>query len=171
MAWRRSGMLIWAASQLVEARDKGLLPTMLAAVQRPDGEIVAVQSTLLTTAGKKATVAVPRITTGALGFGAVRLARCDDVLGLAEGIETALSAMQLTGIPCWASLGGTRMQRLAIPDRVRELHIFGDNDEPGRTAGERAANAHSSRRIVLRFPPEGANDWNEYLVRRARSAA
>jgi putative DNA primase/helicase len=148
-----------------------LLPIMLAAVQRPDSEIVAVHSTLLTTAGKKAAVAVPRVTTGALGFGAVRLARCDDVLGLAEGIETALSALQLTGIPCWASPGGSRMQRVAIPDRVRELHIFADNDAPGRAAAERAANAHSSRRVVLRLAPEGAKDWNDYLVGRARSAA
>jgi hypothetical protein len=38
----------------------------------------------------------PRIAIGALGAGAVRFGQSEDVLGLAEGIETALSAQQLT---------------------------------------------------------------------------
>ena len=51
------------------------------------------------------------------------------MLGITEGAEDALSAMQLTNVPCWASLGAGRMHRVAIPEHVRELHIFGDNDE------------------------------------------
>ena len=36
--------------------------------------------------------------------------------------------MQLTGIPVWACLGAQRMARVAIPDCVKELHVFADND-------------------------------------------
>jgi putative DNA primase/helicase len=147
------------------------LPTMIAVVQRPDGKIVAVQSTLLTPEGKKALVPVPRATTGAMGFGAVRLGAAGDVLGLAEGLETALSAMQLTGIPTWACLGAGRMHCVAIPDSVRELTIFADNDEPGRAAAQRTARENRRRRVVLHFPPDCVKDWNDLLISLARAAA
>jgi putative DNA primase/helicase len=150
--------------------DRYRLPTMVAAVTTPGNTIIAVQTLLLTTAGRKASVSLPRITTGALGAGAVWLAKTTEVLGLAEGIETALLAMQLSGVPCWASLGGGRMARVAIPDSVRELHIFGDNDGPGRAAAYRVAAAHNGRHVVLRFPKD-AKDWNDVLIARGRTAA
>jgi putative DNA primase/helicase len=151
--------------------DRYDMPAMVAAVQRPDGKIVAAQTTLLTTAGKKATVSIPRITTGALGAGAVRLAKAGDVLGIAEGIETALSAMQLSGVPTWACLGAGRMHRVVVPDGVRELHVFGDNDDAGRAAVERTAHANQHRRCVLRYPARQFKDWNEWLVQRGGVAA
>jgi putative DNA primase/helicase len=151
--------------------DRYELPAMVAVVQRPDGKIVAAQTTLLTAAGKKAPVATPRISTGALGAGAVRLAKATEVLGIAEGVETALSAMQLTGVPAWACLGAARMHRVEFPADVRELHIFADNDEPGRAAAERTAHANRHRRVVVHFAPDGANDWNDVLLAGARAAA
>jgi putative DNA primase/helicase len=138
---------------------------MVAAVQAPDRRTIAVQVTRLDPSGeRKAQVLVPRRTYGALGNGAVRLAAAGDVLGLAEGVESALSAMQLSGVPTWACLGAGRMHRVAVPDSVRELHIFTDNDEPGRDASERTAHAHlHHRRVVLRRPPDHLNDWNDFL--------
>ena len=80
-------------------------PALVAAVQRPkDRTIVAVQTTALRPDGeRKAPIAVPRITTGALGSGAVRLDPAGEILGLAEGVETGLSAMQISGVPCGAA--------------------------------------------------------------------
>jgi len=142
----------------------GTEPAMVAAVQPPDRRIIAVQVTRLDPTGeRKAQVPLPRLTVGALGDGAVRLAAAGDVLGLAEGIETALSAMQLAGIPAWACLGASRMHRVAVPDSVRELHILIDNDDPGREAAERTAHAHRHRRVVLRRPPDEFGDWNDFL--------
>jgi putative DNA primase/helicase len=142
--------------------DRHLSPAMIAAVQAPAGKIAAIQTTLLTRGGCKAAVAIPRNAIGILGAGAVRFAKPMNVLGLAEGIETALSAQQLCGVPTWACLGAGRMHRVAIPDHVRELHLFGDNDDPGRAAVKRAAYQHRDRRVVLRFPPENYKDWNDY---------
>ena len=152
--------------------DRFQLPSMVAAVQAPDRSTIAVQTTLLDPRGdRKAQVRMPRKTTGALGWGAVRLGPADGVLGIAEGVETALAAQQLVGVSVWACLGACRMPRVWVPDHVRELHIFGDNDDPGRAAAEQTAYAHRHRKVVLRFPPEGCKDWNDMLIRQARSAA
>jgi len=144
---------------------------MVAAVQAPDRRTIAVQVTRLDPSGeRKAQLPIPRRTYGALGNGAVRLAAAGDVLGLAEGVESALSAMQLSGVPTWACLGASRMHRVAVPESVRELHLFLDNDGPGRDAGERTAQAHQHhRRVVLRRPPDHLNDWNDFL--RAKGTA
>ena len=136
-------------------------------MQRPDGKVVAVQTTQLSAAGTKAAVTPCRITTGALGAAAARFAKATDMLGLAEGTETALAAMQLTGLPCWASLGAGRMHRICVPSTVRELHVFADADEPGRVAAERTADAHTKagRRVVFRFPPQGSKDFADLLAK------
>jgi hypothetical protein len=62
----------------------------------------------------------------------------------------------------WAGAG--RMQRVTIPDRVRELHIFANHDEPGRAAAERTASANSHRRCMLHYPPNSCKDWNDAIV-------
>jgi putative DNA primase/helicase len=147
------------------------MPMMVAAAQRADGKVVAVQITLLSPAANKAPVATPRVTIGALGLGAVRLGKAGDVLGLAEGVETALAAMQMTGVPTWACLGAGRMHRVVIPDHVWELHLFGDNDDPGRAALERVARAQRHRRVILRLPPESCKDYNDFLMVRAGKVA
>jgi hypothetical protein len=64
----------------------------------------------------------------------------------------------------WACLGSFRMCRVWIPDVVQELHLFGDNDDPGRDAVERAAHAHRHRRVVIHFPPDQCPDWNDALI-------
>jgi phage/plasmid primase-like uncharacterized protein len=87
------------------------------------------------------------------------LAKAGELLGLAEGVESALSAMQLHGVPCWASLGAARLALVAIPDHVRELVVFADNDRPGRDAAERVAR---NRRAVVKYPLNGT-DWNDHL--------
>ena len=149
----------------------GPLPKMVAAVQRSDGVIVAVQTTLLTADARKASGQVlPRFTTGPLGDGAVRFGKVTDVMGLAEGVETALSGMEITGIPVWACLGAGRMRRVAVPERVRELHIFRRHDVAGRSAAERMLAAHGHcRRVVQYYPPPQDADWNAALCRERSS--
>jgi putative DNA primase/helicase len=137
---------------------------MIAAVQAPDGKIIAIQQTRLTREGAKASDQ-PRMTLGSLGAGAVRLGPAGKVLGIAEGVETALSAMQLTDVTVWASLGSARLHRVELPAEVKEVHIFVDNDEPGRLAARRAADVHTSvgRKVYLRSPPDHCGDYNDFL--------
>jgi putative DNA primase/helicase len=153
--------------------DKYPLPAIVAAVQAPNRHVIAVQRTLIAPRGdRKAQVRLPRMTIGALGWGAVRLAAATNVLGLSEGCEKGLAAMQLFNIPCWSSLGATRMHRVWVPDLVRELHIFLDNDDAGRAAAERTAHAHRHRRVLLHFPPGQFKDWDDMTrAQSERSAA
>jgi putative DNA primase/helicase len=135
---------------------------IVAAIQAPDGNVIAIQRTRLTSRGEK----IERLTSvGGLGAGCVRLGPASRVLGIAEGVETALSAMQMTGITTWASLGAARLDKIWLPPTVEEVHIFGDDDDAGRKASDRAALVHVNERrtVVPRFPPPGLKDYNDLL--------
>jgi putative DNA primase/helicase len=136
-------------------------PALVAAAQAPDGKIIAIQQTRLTPGGEK----ISRLTTGHLGAGAVRLGPASETIGLAEGVETALSAMQMAGVVTWASLGAHRLHKVLLPECVKAVHVFVDNDEPGRTAARRAAEVHTAmgRNVHLRSPPDHCGDWNDFL--------
>ena len=140
------------------------LPALVAALQASDRRIIAVQVTLLDPRGdRKAQVKFPRKTFGAMHDGAVRLGPVGEVLGLAEGVETGLSAMQIYGIPTWCSLGACRLHNVVIPDSVRELHVFADRDEAGERAVERTLEAHRGRRVVVHSPTQPHRDFNDAL--------
>ena len=161
--------------------DVRFLPSMLAAV-RTDEAIVAVHRTFLDTrsgpATEKGTTAGsvrlagfdrPKRALGRLGTGAVRLATpSDGRLGLAEGIESALSAQQIFGIACWATLGNERFGLVTIPQSVRELTLFIDADAGGELAEQRgrAAYAREGRIIVTQRPAIQGQDWNDVLAER-----
>jgi putative DNA primase/helicase len=126
----------------------------IAAVQRRDGVLIAVQTKGANQKGR---------TFGWLSDGAVHLTPCGEELGLAEGIETALSATQIHGIPCWAVLGALRLDKIGIPGKVKRIHLFPDNDQPGREAVDRAIDQYSNRvKIKIHWPPQG-KDWNDVL--------
>ena len=149
------------------------LPAMVAAV-RNDAGVLALHRTFLDPEKQGlARFDQPKRALGSLGRGAVRLAfPRGGRLGLAEGIETALSAMQLFGIPCWATLGNERFGLVTIPESVRELHLFVDTDAGGLLAEERAREAYlrEGRRIVTRRPERTEEDWNDVLIHRVRRA-
>ena len=145
------------------------LPAMLAAVTTDVG-VIAVHRTFLDPgSGRLAGFERPKRALGSLGCGAVRLAPpAAGRLGLSEGIESALSAMQLFGIPCWATLGNERFGLVAIPESVRELHLFIDNDAGGELAERRALKAYSApgRVIQPRASASAGFDWNDELKAR-----
>jgi putative DNA primase/helicase len=140
-------------------------PAIVAAVQGPERRVIAVQLTFLDPQGwRKAALAVPRKTIGKLGRGAVRLGPSCENMGVAEGIETALSAAQLFDMPVWACLGATRMASIWLPSETRSVRIFADRDGPGRDAALKAANAfRTTRDVSVKFPSAGTKDWNDAL--------
>jgi len=141
-------------------------PAMVAGVQSSNGEVIAVHRTYLQSDGHgKALVSNPKMALGSLAYGAVRLAPPERALGLAEGIETGLSAQQLFEIPVWAVLSCGRFATLAIPAEVIEVQIFADNGDAGRAAARKAAEHWTARgkRVVIRRPPDPFSDWNDAL--------
>jgi len=147
-----------------------VLPCMVAAVHAPGGGLVAVHRTFLNPQQPmKAKVSRPKKGIGRYHRGAVRLGESSSIVGLAEGIEDALSATQLTGLTCWAAVGGGRLANVVLPAEVKEVHLFADDDDTGRRCAERASDVYTAqgRRVILHYPPEGLKDWNDVLQRAA----
>jgi putative DNA primase/helicase len=141
------------------------LPALLAEITNADDKITAVRLIYLRPDGcGKALVTEPEITLGRMCKGSCRLARADCELGLAEGLETALSAQILFSIPVWAACG-SRMETIAVPDEVKKLTIFAHNSPAGRRAADRAAKAHRStgREIVVINPRQPFEDFNDVV--------
>ena len=142
-------------------------PAMIAMVTAPDGAPSSLHRTYLTADGRKASVDEPRrMMPGTIAKGsAVRLAPPMDVLGIAEGIETALSASALFAVPCWAAVNAGMLAAWQPPPEVKRILIFGDND-PGY-AGQAAAYALARRlgsdkyAVEVHVPADPGADWND----------
>lgn len=158
---------------------KARAPAMLARVSDLNGRPATIHRTYLTINGFKAPLAEPRaLMPGKLpndGAGcAVRLAEHRDELGIAEGIETAIAASLLHGVPCWAALNAQLLARWEPPAGVRRVIVFGDNDLS--FTGHAAAYALAHRLVVkrkleaeVRIPDRVADDWDD--VRKREMAA
>src|SRR5690606_2672603 len=142
------------------------LRAMIAAVSLDEGPIAIHRTFLAQDVGTKAGFDKPKRALGSLGGAAVRLfAPIAGKLGLAEGIESAMSAYALTGTPVWAALGNERFGFVCVPDSVTALHLFVDHDAGGELAAARglAAYAREGRTIHVRRPSTCGTDWNDEL--------
>lgn len=152
------------------APETRFLPALLVAV-RDAAQLVAVQRIFLDPrTGAKAAMEKPKRTLGLLGSGAARLGHAPTrKLGLAEGIEDARSATELTGIPAWATLGNVRFGIVDVPESVTDLVLFVQNDAGGDLATDAGTKAHArpGRTITIERPPRRGDDWNILLRRRA----
>lgn len=126
----------------------------------------------------KAPVSPNKMCKGPQGGGAVRLRMPSDRLGLAEGIETALSASQMYAMPVWATLSANRLGKIEIPKTVRILHIFGDSGAVGKREAFAAADEYERRglHVEIVFPAahfKNADnaDFNSVLTEGARRSA
>lgn len=132
-----------------DRRDDRRFPGLLAMVRDAEGKPANIHRTYLTTDGRKAPVEPPRrMMPGPVPKGAaVRLASPGPVLGVAEGIETAISAGIIHGIPTWSVLGTAGLLSWVPPDGVEVVKVFGDNDKG--YAGQAAAYALGQRLSAL----------------------
>lgn len=106
-------------------------PAMIAAVQGADGKLCAVHRTFLAVDGSgKADVPSPKKVLGVLTAGsAIRFSPPQETLGIAEGIETAMSASAMFSLPVWASVTANGLRNWAPPHGCKEVAIFADADE------------------------------------------
>ncbi len=142
---------------------------MLAAVRDARGALIAIHRTFLDpVAPQKAGFDNPKRLLGLPEQGAVQLGQSRSVLGLAEGIETALAASMIHAIPVWAVLGNERFGMVSIPAQVTELVILADNDAGGQRAAQLALDGQQRGGLALRvvWPPGAFNDWADVLAAR-----
>jgi putative DNA primase/helicase len=159
--------------------DHTLHPGMIAVFSDAAGKPTTIHRTYLTGIGTKAALAPNRMfMAGTVPVGgAIRLSVPEENLscmGIAEGIETALSARALrSGLPVWAAGNDQLLRQWKPPVEAIEITIFADNDKS--YAGQSAAYALAARlvnesvrdniqrRIIVDVPPQVGTDWNDIL--------
>lgn len=100
---------------------------------------------------------------------AIRMFPVSSTLGIAEGIETALSCKQIYGVNTWAAMNAGFMEKFVAPKGVKHLIVFADND--WSATGEAAAYACANKNLLsnndiekvsVRYPDLG--DFNDLLT-------
>ena len=142
-------------------------PAMISLMTSPEaGEPRGVHVTYLAPDGAgKAGGPVPKVMMGPAGV--IRLSRDDQIgngLGLAEGIETALSVMQRFGWrPVWCATSAGAIARFPVLAGIQTLTIFADQDQAGISAAQAcAANwIKAGRGARVCFPAAG--DFNDFV--------
>ena len=116
--------------------------------------------------------AIDKASLGPTAGGSVRLGPAQAEIGVAEGAETALAAMQLYDMTVWATLGASNMANVVLPDEVLKVTIFGDNGDAGRAAAKVAAETFSQqgREVRVAFPEDDVGDFNDLLQQRRAAA-
>ena len=144
--------------------DSAAWPAMVAGVSNLEDEVIAIQRTFLARDGSgKALIDGPKRSLAPLAEGAVHLGEPTITLGIAEGVETGLSAMERFLVPVWCALG-SNLARIALPDTVRNVVIFADRGAAGEEAAEKARVSFRlrGRKVAVCFPSIG-KDFNDEL--------
>jgi putative DNA primase/helicase len=142
---------------------------MVAKIVSPDAKQWSLHYTYLDDCGRKADL--PKAKLNAVGpihkGGAVRLAYSAETMGVAEGIETALSASLLYEVPVWSALSAGGLVAFEPPETCRCLIVFGDSDDSYTGQASAYALAHRLRlkglHVDVKLPPEVGNDFNDML--------
>ncbi len=145
-------------------------PGMIATFSDKDGKPFTLHRTYLTKDGRKADLDPNRkLMPGRVAKGgAVRLAPFSDKLGIAEGIETAMSASIIHDVPVWAALNEVLLRAWEPPKEVKYVVVFGDNDENfvgQASAYDLAKRLATTKKISVevRLPKLVGHDWNDAL--------
>ena len=99
---------------------------------------------------------------------AIKLYESATALGIAEGIETALSAKRLYEVNTWSVMNTSFMKRFIAPSGVEHLYIFADNDKHGaglaaafQCANKNILTKNDVKRVTVRWCEAG--DFNDQL--------
>jgi hypothetical protein len=151
----------------------GDFPTLIGLITDLQGKLTGLHRSYLTGDGKKANVPAPKKIIGQVNGGGVYFSQPQDIVCVAEGIETALAIYQATHIPTVAAVSATGMASIELASTIKTVHICADKD--ASQAGEAAALKLASRlhfqkrKVFLHLPsmpiPEGGKsiDWLDIL--------
>lgn len=155
--------------QVYHSETKQNLPAMVAKVTGYDNKPVAIHRTFLTPEGTKSPVNPNKKLMASMPDGsAIRLNPYTTTLGIAEGIETALTCTVCFGVPTWAAVNAAMMVKWLPPDPIETVWIFGDNDHSftGQLSAFKLAYRLSRDfpnryKIKVAIPPASGADWND----------
>jgi putative DNA primase/helicase len=136
-----------------------LMPAILSKFLSPDKSSWILHRTYLAEPGRKADIEDPKMFMQGIvpKGGAVRLGPASETMGVAEGIETAKYASQVSGIPVWATCNSGSMIKWEPPKEARHIIIFGDLDP---TFTGQAAAYTLAYRLKMEFKKKRAEDYS-----------
>ena len=109
----------------------------------------------------------PKMMLGRAAGAAIHLRNASTYLGLAEGIETALSAQKIFKVPVWAALSASGISSFPVVHGISRLFVFADNDAAGLSAARKCKRRYKEAGIEaeIRYPSKVDSDWNDYLLK------
>lgn len=145
-------------------------------MQGPDGHAVTLHRTYLKEGLRALGSQSKKLLSAGINGAAVRLDEATDELALTEGIETALAVRLQTGKPTWAAINCGNLERIWIPEQVRRVCIYADNDADAEFAGQasayilaqrlvREAKAGIHRTVEVFVPRQAGTDWADIVAR------
>lgn len=162
-----------------DGKSVGTFPAMVARISDKDNRSESYHITHLTSDGRKAPVpAVKKVMTpiNSISGCAIRLSGPEKHIGLCEGIENALAATEMEGIPCWAAVSAGGLEAFEPYAGLEKVTIYADNDftytghKAAYTLAHRLTVKHSiDVEVVLRGQP--GDDYLDYFLSVRRSAA
>jgi putative DNA primase/helicase len=107
-----------------------------------------------------------RLMMGTAKGAAIKLQPFAKIMGIAEGIETALSASQLFKVPTWAVMSAGGIGQFPLVPGLEHLTIFADHDAAGLAAARKCAARYGAAGISgeTRYPDRPGADWNCQLM-------
>ena len=147
------------------------MAALIAKVTDADNKPVAIHRTYLYPDGEKAKLERNKMLIGSMPEGsAIRLMPYEEEIGIAEGIETAISAFAIFGIPTWAAVTAGGLEKWKPPEICKRIWVFGDNDKKftGQLAAYRLAwklcQMDRYEKVGVMIPDIIGADWNDVLT-------
>lgn len=153
-----------------ESDSKERMAALIARIQNADGKPIGLHRIYLKD-NRKAPMLMPKKTMPAmesLRGSSIRLFSSQSkffetgVLGVAEGIETAIACSHYFQVATWACLTSTLMPSWLPPKQIRRVLVFGDNDPnyAGQEAAYKLGHLLHNRGFISRvLIPTETGDW------------
>ena len=156
--------------RIYESETKTNMPAMVGVVMDRAGKCVSLHRTYLSGTSKADLESPKKLmpATDSLSScgAAIRLFKPTDVVGVSEGIETAIACKQLFDIPTWATISTSIMVGFEPPEGIRKVVIFGDNDAnfSGQKHAYILANKLYNKNYIVEVQiPEDVGDWADHV--------
>lgn len=154
----------WA---VVEKEIDREIPTIISLAKDKDGKLKGIHKTFLNMDGTKHEHDKQISKIKGLDFieCAVQLFSVKQTMGIAEGIETALSAYKLFNIPTWAATNRVVLESFEVPDGIKFVTIFSDNDAnfSGQLSAFKLAEKLYKQGLSVNVLISTLNDFNDDL--------
>ena len=160
-----------------KARKVAEYPAMLACVRSANGDAVTLHRTYLHDGRKLVAPDAKKLLCAGCSGAAVRLGEPEDELAVCEGIETGIAVMLATGKAVWSALSAGNLEKLVVPQSVKQVCIYADNDADGDYTGQASAYAlarrlkseereDAPRSVRVLLPKNSGADWADVWQQR-----